>query len=637
MIPTRCVWGSVRHVGGPPAKAATAARFQFQATQLTVKQLLRFKWVDTVAINGCSTSGPSGSVRALCLGRLRDVAGDTIQLVDSQDAQLVDCSLESAVQATGSLERKVGGGDAGGYEIRLQRLQVLNAANGTPAQLQGNKALGAFPPEYRCLQLRLRENQQLLRSRYEVALQIRSVLDGAHFTEVETPLLFKPTPEGAREFLVPTRQRSRFFALTQSPQQYKQLLMASGVHRYFQFARCFRDEDLRRDRQPEFTQVDLEMAFATGSDVMRTVEDVVVPVWSAHAVQGPLLTLAEGPTLVEARGLLKRLSYRHVMTKYGIDKPDLRAPAFQITSLEDNHVRATENERFPVFEVLVVRGGSAPSGEWWTKLVHPDLYNSRTPLAVPIDTDEARDHWFERFSPMASFEDTSLINEQLNLQRGDVVFGSTREPDHMLFENPTPLGRLRQLILATPWGQSNLFETQADVGAWVVDFPLFSPVETTTTTGTKRKYPNYEADKYISTHHPFTMVQLDTYQNLETSPLECLGQHYDLVINGVELGGGSTRIHDTALQDYIFKNVLDIHNSHELFGHLLDALAMGAPPHAGFAIGFDRMCAMLLGRDSIRDVLPFPKSVNGSDLVVKSPAVVPESVLKSYHIQYLKE
>ncbi|QLQ81527.1 hypothetical protein HG537_0F02880 [Torulaspora globosa] len=627
-----------------PPLESTLGKFRFEKDVVSIKELAKLSEGTIVNVNGWIDKKPVKVGKKLVFCTLRDVGGNKIQLVDSE-LLLKRANVEDAVQVRGSVmpKRQASNGDGDGFEIKLTSVTTLNPSNKKPSELQDFKSEGIYPPELRFLQLRLPKYQNLLKKRHEITKSVRRCLGGYGFTEIETPILFKSTPEGAREFLVPTRKAAEdkkptFYALPQSPQQYKQLLMASGVHRYFQLARCFRDEDLRADRQPEFTQIDMEMAFADGEDVMKVVEALVTATWNRFSSNGDLLTLDNRGKLVSAKEhSIRRMSYQQAMTEYGIDKPDLRAPDLRIRDLSEFKAFGYTNKDFPVFEVLVLKKAFDPKSDGhneWSFLSDPDNYNTRVPIVVPIKHDLDETSWFEKFLPITAFENPKLITKFLNLKKGDIVCGSTRQHARHLFENPTPMGRLRQLVLQNPVGKELYQQTTKDVASWVTDFPLFSPVEIHS--AKKLAYPQYEKDIITSTHHPFTMVRHSDYQNLKEKPLQCLGQHYDLVVSGVEIGGGSTRIHDPALQDFIFKEILNINNAHELFGHLLNAFEMGTPPHAGFAIGFDRMCAMLCGSESIRDVIAFPKSITGSDLVVGSPTTVTQDVLKTYNIDYAK-
>ncbi|CCD25078.1 aspartate--tRNA ligase MSD1 NDAI_0E02610 [Naumovozyma dairenensis CBS 421] len=602
-----------------------------------------------VSINGWIDNKPKHIGKNISFGVLRDPNGDTIQLVDSHSL-LKGISRETVVQVKGTISSKKNSNLYSNrleYELKLNELSVLNLSNDKPSQLQDFKERGNYPPQYRYLQLRNPKYSDFLKKRYEISRIVRDILNKENFLEIETPILFKPTPEGAREFLVPTRVKKAkkgiptFYSLTQSPQQYKQLLMASGFSNYFQVARCFRDEDLRADRQPEFTQIDLEMSFASGNDVMQLLEQLVPKTWDELSITGELFTLDHsGKKLIpvhENRNEIYRLTYQQAMSLYGIDKPDLRAPDLKIVDLSEFRATANRNKKFPTFEVIVLRNAFDSIENYkenWHFLDNAQNYTYRTPLVVPITNDEAKTTWFEKFQSIAAFENPKMISKFLNLKQGDIICGSTREPNGSIFENPTPLGTLRKLVLQSEIGKRLYRETDHDVASWVIDFPLFSPL--TNEPAPNDDFPIYQHDRLMSTHHPFTMVNLSDYNKLNKNPTKCRGQHYDLVINGIELGGGSTRVHDPELQNFIFESILKIENSEELFGHLLNAFAMGTPPHAGFAIGFDRMCAMLCGTESIRDVLAFPKSITGTDLVVKSPSLVDEDVLKLYNIEYKK-
>lgn len=630
-----------------PQLEVVKEKFVFSSETSTIESLLEQK-PEQVIVNGWIDSKPKKVSKNLIFGKLRDHQGNKIQLLDTESL-LKECQVEDVVQITGTLAEKRSisssksdASDNKEYEVRLKEVKYLNRSNKKPSQLQELKSDDAsyFPPEYRYLQLRLPRFQNNLRLRDEASKSARSVLHSLDFIEVETPLLFKSTPEGAREFLVPTRGKvdgnASFYALPQSPQQYKQLLMASGINRYFQIARCFRDEDLRSDRQPEFTQIDMEMAFSNGSDVRKVVEEVVTRTWNKLNYSGKNInTLNERGQIVPVTSDhgISSMTYHQAMTQYGIDKPDLRFPNLKILDLSEFRT-TSQNPDFPVFEVLVLRNAFSTIEDFeknWSMLRDEKNYNYRAPLVLPITKDDLKDNWFNEFLSSVTFENPKIVSRFLNLKRGDILIGSTREPTQRLFENPTPLGRARQLIIQSDKGKELFRETEAAVASWVVDFPLFSPVEETTEK--KVEFPVYKPGAFCSTHHPFTMVNLRDFGKLESSPLSCLGEHYDLVVNGVELGGGSTRIHDPELQNYVFHEILQIKNPETLFGHLLNAFEMGTPPHAGFAIGFDRMCAMLCGTESIRDVIAFPKSVSGADLVVGSPSNVPDNTLSEYNIK----
>lgn len=637
-----------------PAKELIRDKFEFETSNLRVRELVTGA---DIVLNGWIDSKPKRISKSLIFGQLRDSNGDRVQLVDT-NSLLRKCKVEDVVQVRGKVQLKRENGssnlDNKKFEVVVDHVKTLNAANKKPSELKELRDTSPelVPPEFRYIQLRTARYQNYLRTRYEVSKTLRQILDQDGFTEIETPTLFKATPEGAREFMVPTRVSAKikqvdkivpmFYALTQSPQQYKQLLMASGVPKYFQFARCYRDEDLRADRQPEFTQLDMEMSFASQKDVMSVIEKCITSVWKKFRTKEStgLLTLDKNHSITPTDASnLYRMTYKEAMTNYGIDKPDLRAPSLRILNMKELGAYSNINPAFPIFEIMIIKKAFTDKNDFkkkWSFLSNDDNYNYRKPIVVPISTDLELKNWYEKFMRIASFENTHMLNKAIRLEVGDIVVGSNREIDTRIFENPTPLGRARQLILQNNETKDIVRETNKDVAVWVVDFPLLSPKETEIkNTKHKEMYPIYEDRTVISTHHPFTMVQLQDYDKLTTNPIDCLGQHYDLVMNGIELGGGSTRIHDPELQKFMFENVLKISNYQILFGHLLSAFETGTPPHAGFAIGYDRMCAMLCGTDSIRDVIPFPKSITGSDLVVQSPSPIAEDILRDYKIEYL--
>ncbi|KAK6538646.1 aspartyl-tRNA synthetase 2, mitochondrial [Orbilia ellipsospora] len=484
--------------------------------------------------------------------------------------------------------------------------------------------------------LTLRTNQKAfgaLKLRSEVSFLCRQVLRDEGFTEVETPLLFKSTPEGAREFLVPTRNQNMMYALPQSPQQYKQVLMASGILKYYQFAKCFRDEALRSDRQPEFTQLDLEMGFANGSDVQRLVERLLKRIWwEFHGIE-------LGPFPV--------LTYRTAMNEYGSDKPDMRydLKIIDINDIIDSYLPPLQREyvhRFYKYELISVPNMKMHDGTFNTitkklkeignlgekmtgdqrEIYRAHIYNQATRSRFRDNLKAIAPHLSEEILDKV-MED--LVNRKL-LRINSLVFLAKRKRESNS-GGSTLMGDFRK-ALASVLEQKGYLTIKGHKFAWITRFPLFTKVEPDDTEPGQSSRNGYK-----STHHPFTAPLNDHVTTTFLHPLRALGQHYDIVYNGVELGGGSTRIHDALLQRAILEEVLDVPASKlKDFQHLFDMLASGCPPHAGLALGFDRLVAMLMGSNSIRDVIAFPKNNNGVDPMVDSPSLVTPSQLEPYGI-----
>lgn len=660
-------------LGHLPPKESTISKFSFPSATHHVRDLLASgeSWTHCpITLHGHLHRKPR-KLGKRTFAELRDTNGDVMQLhmapewTNAENMELIRKSgTEDSLVVNGVLRRKVSKDESETpeWELSVSDLQILNQGGVDAAQLDSLKhnSPATIPPKFRYLQLRTPFYQRALRARSAASHWTRKVLVENHgFLEIETPALFKSTPEGAREFLVPTRTPDRFYALPQSPQQYKQMLMSSGFSRYFQIARCFRDEDLRADRQPEFTQVDLEMAFVNDAKkVHAVVDDVIETVWKEVAGK-PLYKLDKEGAMVRVMTnrhkatapAFTKLTYKEALSKYGIDKPDLRS-ALTIVDLSEYFRPVVNAEDFPVVEACVLKGVFDPSSKYKInrELDDSDAYPRRKPIILPIQSEDDAIGWWNKFVEKGVLTPTEectrlKVFKALNLEPGDVLAFSTRA--ELSYENPTPLGKFRQLAIEQFPGKWNrpLKNSKHDpattdydpkdvfVGTWVVDFPLFSPVEVTESTS--EPFPKYDADKWESTHHPFTMAKIEDYSLLESDVAKVRGEHYDLVINGVEVGGGSRRIHDPELQRYVFESVLQIKNYEQLFGHLLKALGMGCPPHAGIALGFDRLCAMLVGTSSIRDVIAFPKNQSGVDPVVDSPTSVDSDVLNEYYIDKL--
>ena len=504
----------------------------------------------------------------------------------------------------------------GSIEVAATSLTVHNVCADLPFPMDDDKADKVNEDlrlEYRFLDLRRPRNLGLLKMRAQAARSIRAELDSQGFLEVETPTLFKSTPEGAREFLVPSRVNpGEFYALTQSPQQYKQMLMVAGVERYYQMARCYRDEDLRADRQPEFTQVDLEMSFIDREDMYRLIEGVLKRTWKE--------TLG-----IDIPTPFPRMSYQEAMDRFGIDKPDTRF-ALEIQDLTE----LFKASAFKVFATAANATGSvvrAINAKGLADITQGELTNLETIAKAAGAKGLAfiKCEGGEWKSPIVKFftdAEKAELNRRLNIQDGDIVFFAAAPWE----QASTILGRIRleSAALLKARGKLNIPADQYNF-LWVIEFPLML----------------WDADeqRYISAHHPFTAPVVEDEPLLATDPSKVRGQHYDIVLNGVELGGGSIRIHNPAVQKRVFEDILKIPQDlvESRFGYMLKAFSYGAPPHGGIALGFDRVVAMLAGRSSIRDILAFPKNQNGRDLMADCPGPVSARQLRDVRIQVVAD
>ena len=554
---------------------------------------------------------------------VRDREG-RIQLVfDPQetDAALVESAgrlrSESVISVSGKVRQRPDETEnskipTGQVEVVAEALELHNLAEVLPFQIDDPEGAAKVNEElrlqYRYIDLRRPEMAHNLRLRSKVATATRVFMEEEGFLEVETPTLFKSTPEGAREFVLPSRQSpGEFYALPQSPQQFKQVLMCAGVDKYFQLARCYRDEDLRADRQPEFTQVDIEMSFIDREDIYRVIEGLLKRVWKEaldYDVPTPF----------------PRVPFQEVMNRWGIDKPDTR---FEMELVDFTEVFA--GSEFKVFSGAVKNGGVV-------KALNAKGFACVTQGQMEAMTDIAKEHGAKGLafikvengewkSPIVKFftdAEKAALTEKLNIEEGDLVLFAAGE----WLNSCEILGRIRlyaagKLVemekLSIPNDQFNFL--------WVVDFPLLAY--------------DREMDRWYSSHHPFTSPVAEDAEFLTSDPKRVRGQHYDVVVNGVELGGGSIRIHQPDLQKTVFEDVLQLtpEITEARFGYMLEAFKFGCPPHGGIALGFDRLIALLCGADSIRDVVAFPKTAKGTCLMTDSPGAVELRQLRDLHIE----
>ena len=545
---------------------------------------------------------------------LRDRYGITQLVFDEERSpkavynKSLELGREDVIQIKGKVierESKNPNMPSGGIEILVRELTLLSASETPPFTIENETDGGEeLRMQYRYLDLRRNRVRENLIFRHKVTMVVRNFLSQAEFIDVETPYLIKSTPEGARDFVVPSRMNSgQFYALPQSPQTFKQLLMIAGFDKYFQIVKCFRDEDLRADRQPEFTQIDCEMTFVEKEDVLAQFEALI-----QH-----LLKKIKGVEL----GDFPRITFAEAIEKYGNDKPDIR---FGMTFGELSAL--VQNKGFNVFdsEELVV-GIAVPGGanmtrkeiDGWIEWVKRPQIGAKGLVWVKFNKDGSYKSSVDKFFDS---EDLSLWATATGANAGDLIFvmaGPTQA-------TRTQLSALRMEIAE----QMGLRKPEEFAALWVTDFPLLEWDE--------------ETKRYHAIHHPFTAPKKEDIGLLDSNPADAKANAYDLVLNGNEIGGGSIRINDTALQEKIFDLLgFTEKEAQEQFGFLMNAFKYGAPPHGGIALGLDRLVAILGGSETIRDFIAFPKNNNGRDVMINAPAALEDAQLNELYLKSLSK
>ena len=541
---------------------------------------------------------------------LRDRYGITQLFLEEgkSDPQLIAAARslgrEYVIRVTGKVSERISKNDklaTGEIEVKVEQLTVLNAAKTPPFTIEDETDGGDdLRMKYRYLDLRRTPVRESLQLRHKMAQQTRAYLDSLNFIEVETPVLIKSTPEGARDFVVPSRiHHGEFYALPQSPQTFKQLLMVSGFDRYYQIVKCFRDEDLRADRQPEFTQIDCEMAFITQEDVLSTFEGLIRHLFKS--VKGIDLTS------------VPRMSYADAMTHYGSDKPDTR---FDMKFVDLNTV--AKGKGFGVFDNAELVVGICASGcaeytrkqlDELTEFVKRPQVGAKSLVYVQYKSDGTFKSSVDKFYGPDDLKQWAVA---LHAKPGDLILILSGE------KNATrkQLSELR-LLMGERLGLRDKTKFSA---LWVLDFPLLEWSE--------------ETNRWHAMHHPFTSPKPEDMALLDSNPGVVRANAYDMVLNGTEIGGGSIRIHDRATQQLMFSKLgFSDEEARKQFGFLMDAFEFGAPPHGGIAFGFDRLCSLFGGAESIRDFIAFPKNNAGRDVMIDTPSTISEEQLKELGIQ----
>ena len=531
-----------------------------------------------------------------------DTAGASFKVAeDIRNEYVIKVSGKVALRDEATVNANIA---TGAIEVMAEEIEVLNAAKTPPFYIQDNIDTDEnLRVKYRYLDLRRPEMQRNIILRHKVTKLMRDYLDTRNFLEIETPMLTKSTPEGARDYLVPSRVNpGKFYALPQSPQIFKQLLMVSGMERYFQIARCFRDEDLRADRQPEFTQLDMEMSFMEMDEILELMEGLI-----AYIFEGALGKKIQTP--------FQRLTWDEAMDRYGSDKPDLRFGMELI-----NMVDAVKDSNFKVFNQVIENGGvvkainvkgyaNIPRRECDSLVDFVGIYGAKGLAWMQIQEDGSVK------SPIAKFfseEQLANILATAQAEAGDLVMFIADKPAVVA----QALGALR-IEMAK---RRNLIDNDALAFAWVVDFPMFEYDE--------------EEKRYVAMHHPFTSPRDEDLELLATDPGKVYAKAYDMVLNGTEIGGGSIRIHRRDVQKQIFSAIgLSDEEAQEKFGFMMNAFEYGAPPHGGLAFGLDRLIMIMAQRDSIRDVIAFPKTQSAACVMTQAPNDVDDKQLRELHIK----
>mgnify|MGYP004653162825 FL=1 len=539
---------------------------------------------------------------------LRDRSG-IIQLIVNPDNKYYDIASnlksEYVIEVNGIIRERTNKNSnlkTGDIEVEVSKLELLNPSEDLPFEISNNTtALEDTRLKYRYLDIRRDAIKDKLITRHKITMAVREYLDNNGFIEVETPILCRSTPEGARDYLVPSRvSKGKFYALPQSPQIYKQLLMVGGIEKYFQIAKCFRDEDLRADRQPEFTQIDMEMSFIDEFDIMNVAENMIAHIFKKIKnidIKLPLL----------------KMKYVDAIDYYGSDKPDLR---FEMKINDITEI--FKDTEFTLFK------NSISNNEIINCIIaknaqHKFSRKEIDKLTEFVKTYKANGLFYLKFenevsgsiAKNISEKEINNLKEKLNIENGDIVFIISGKKNIV----KTSLGALRIKLAQT----LNLIDENDYKLLWVVDFPSFEYSE--------------EDKRYYACHHPFTAPKDEDIDKLISDRGNCYSKAYDIVINGYEAGGGSIRIHNADVQKKMFEALgFTYEEAYEKFGYLMDAFKYGTPPHGGIAFGLDRLTMLLTNTDNIRDVIAFPKTASASDLMCETPNTVDESQLRDLHI-----